>query len=130
MSIKPEVIFYRLKSAHTYEPNELPYPDTGERRWVLNKGRGWPRILPDGSYIYTVTPDGEVRFSEHPRPTSQMHHPELVHGKEVIAAGMMNIQHNIIVAIDNESGHYAPDEDSVLLALQHYAYGMRQYQMI
>lgn len=46
-----------------------------------------------------------------------MHHPELVHGKEVVAAGMMFVQNNKIIEIDNESGHYEPDEDSVSLAL-------------
>ncbi len=104
-----------LSSAPIYE-NQLLYPITGERKWVVRKGQPWPRCLADGNYLYVVVPDGEIRFSELPRPQSNIHHPELVKGKQVIAAGIFKMFDGKIIMINNESGHYMPDMDSVYLA--------------
>lgn len=101
-----------------------PYPNTGEKKWVLTKGRGWPRKLDDGAYVYVVLPDtGEVRFSEKPRPYSNIHHPELCAGEEVAGAGLFYLRQKVIVRISNESGHYAPAADSmyfVKMAFRHW----------
>lgn len=108
----------QLEIAPTY-PNLDPYPTTGERRVVVRKGHSWPsHILEDGYYPYTITPDGEFRLTEQPRPTTQMHHPEICNGRDVIAAGMVKIVNGEIHQIDNESGHYRPSEESVLYAMQ------------
>lgn len=90
--------------------NFYEYPITGERKWVITQGRGWPKDLPDGNYVYVVLPDtAEIRFSEKPRPHSEIHHPELCDGEDVIGAGFFRLYKGKIVFLSNESGHYAPD---------------------
>jgi hypothetical protein len=70
----------------------------------------------NGNYLYVTLPDGEIRFTEFPRPQSKMHHPELVNGRPVIAAGIFMLFNCKVLMINNESGHYMPDVDSVMYA--------------
>lgn len=108
--------------ARTYQ-NLFPWESTNERRWVLRIGQPWPQIVDDGIYPYAVLPDGEFRMGSVPRGKGGLiSHPELVGGREVIAAGMLRILRREIVCLSNESGHYAPDEDTTVFAKEALRY--------
>lgn len=112
--------------------NKIYFEPTGERRWIIRKGMPWPKTLKDGMYPYCVLEDGEVRFSERPRPESNIHHPELVNNKDVLAAGMFRINDKKITYIDNQSGHYAPEADSInyaIMAMQHWGIPLENLQV-
>jgi hypothetical protein len=121
---KQEAAFRQAISYAREFENMMEYPVTGERRWLVNCGRCWPKKLDDGNYIYVVMPEtGEIRFSEKPRPYSKIHHPELCHGKNVIGAGLFTVFQNQVIKISNESGHYGPDGLSmsyVKMAFEHW----------
>ena len=40
-----------------------------------------------------------------------------MHGQDVIAAGLIKINHGIVLTVSNESGHYNPDSDSIDYAI-------------
>ncbi len=104
-----------LSTARTYE-NVMGFDITYEKKWVVRKGMHWPVVCCEGTYLYVVLPDGEIRFPEKPWPESQMRHPELCNGKDVIAAGIFTIKESKIVSISNESGHYGPSSESLYYA--------------
>lgn len=101
-----------LSYARTFE-NTIKYEPTGEKRWVVGRGRPWPKLCCDGTYPYVLLPDGELRFSEKPWPLARIRHPELCGGEEVIGAGIFKLKQGKIVSVSNESGHYSPDSDSL-----------------
>ncbi len=102
----------RLSYAQIFE-NTMAYQLTGEKRWVVGQGRPWPKLCCDGTYPYVLLPDGELRFSDKPWPDSKMRHPELCRGEEVIWAGIFIMKDGKVISISNESGHYAPNSDSL-----------------
>lgn len=107
-----------LQIAPVY-PNQMPYKQTGEKKWTVFKGCPWPqRVLSDGIYPYAVLPSAELRIAELPRPFGKISHPELVGGRDVIAAGMLILKGGSITMVSNESGHYCPDADSLTFTLR------------
>lgn len=111
-----------LRGAPVYL-NKNHFDKTGDGKRVIRKGQNWyPEAIKDGTYAYCVLPDGEVRLSESPRPQSSISHPELVGNKAVIAAGMLEVKEGSIQCIDNQSGHYEPDGDSINFALIAFRY--------
>lgn len=102
----------KLSYARTYE-NGMVYEPTDEKRWVVGRGRPWPKLCCDGTYPYVLLPDGELRFTDKPWPEAKMRHPELCRGGEVIGAGIFVMKNSEVVSISNESGHYAPNMDSL-----------------
>lgn len=144
---KEKAFQYLLSIAPRYQ-NLLPYPITNERIWTVRKGSPFPsRALLRGHYPFVCMPDGEFRFTEYPssgidifkiipspsrseiandpslapKPKSNrsnMHHPEIANGREVIAPGMFRWNGNEIDYVSNESGHYMPDPDCISFAIQ------------
>ena len=97
--------------------NQLPYDPTGEPKWVIRKGQPWPVNIADGTYPYVVLQDGELRVGAIPRPRGKIHHPELVRGEDVIAAGMICVNDRRVLRVSNESGHYRPNIECINYAL-------------
>lgn len=113
MTISHKEFKDQLSYARSFS-NRMNYPPSNERRVIVSRGRPWPKRLPDGQYVYVVLPNtGEVRFSETPRPESKIHHPALCNGGDVIGAGLFMLHKTIVAELSNESGHYAPDSDSM-----------------
>ena len=121
---KEQAFLHFISVAKRFENIIGEYELTGERRWVINSGRRWPRNLEDGNYVYVVLPEtGEVRFSEYPRPKCKIHHSELCNDSEVIGAGLFKLHNGEIICISNESGHYGPDGMSLVFvkaAFEHW----------
>lgn len=114
MNKKEFAIFqYNLEMAPRFSNNDA-YPITNESKWVIKRGSPWPtNYFENGSYPYVILPDGELRVAAIARPKGNIHHPELVKGREVIGAGMLTIHDLVVTKYSNESGHYRPDMDSL-----------------
>lgn len=118
-----------LSIAPTF-PNKADYALTYEGKFEIRKGLPWPKETKDGYYAYVLmpprkdAPEGVLCIAMKPRPSGNIHHPELTHRKglkepkEVVAAGMIRILNREVVLINNESGHYHPEPESLVFAAQ------------
>lgn len=70
-----------------------------------------------GKAIFVIDPEARlwVTFDQRYGVT---HHSSLVAGEPVIAAGEMVVARGQVISISNESGHYHPGPDSVLVTLE------------
>ena len=70
-----------------------------------------------GKAIFVIDPEARlwVTFDQRYGVT---HHSSLVAGGPVVAAGEMVVARGQVISVSNESGHYHPDPDSVLVTLE------------
>lgn len=84
--------------------------------------------IPDGSYIYAVSPKGGLyamngqeckhNFSHQDQPDA-LHHSSIRAGQPVISAGHCTVSNGEIAAINHESGHYQVPADHLLMSCLH-----------
>lgn len=72
-----------------------------------------------GTYTYAVDLNGDIVFAKRFNPNSSKSrapHPTLIGGKDPIVqcAGMIRIEKGRIVWYNNDSGHFRPDEKSLV----------------
>ena len=72
----------------------------------------------NGKLTYVVNQDGEIVFGKRSNPndsSKRAPHPTLIGGKDpqVQAAGMISFKNGKIFAVDNQSGHYRPNIQSM-----------------
>lgn len=86
-------------------------------KWIIRNGQPWPNTaLEDGTYLYTLMPDGELRISRSPKEAVAMSHADLALGNPVRVAGNLFVESGKIRHINNKSGHYNPDPMSCIYA--------------
>ena len=98
------------------DPEEL-----SSRTGMVNEYMPWdPRLLMSGRYSFVIMPEGsEFRFSLIPEAGGEvpmLRHHELAKGEGVVAAGMIEVRGGKIAYFSNESGHYEPEPESLLIA--------------
>jgi len=72
----------------------------------------------NGTYTYVVNQDGEIIFGKRSNPndsSKRAPHPTLIGGKDpqVQVAGMITFKNGKIYSVDNQSGHYRPNIQSM-----------------
>lgn len=72
----------------------------------------------NGQYTYVMNENGDIVFGKRSNPndsSKRAPHPTLIGGKDPIvqAAGMMTFREGKIYSIDNNSGHYRPNIQSM-----------------
>lgn len=100
------------------------YPDVYNARiYVVKKGQPWPdRILKKGDYLYVLLSNGELRIPLLPHTELDMHHPQLAKRLPVIRAGVFGWSGKEVLYIDNKSGCYAPDSDSLYYVVEAFKF--------
>ncbi|MBQ4512863.1 MAG: hypothetical protein II969_07715 [Anaerolineaceae bacterium] len=84
----------------------------------------------DGNFTYVLDMDGNIVFGKRSNPNNPQKrapHPTLIGGRnpQVQCAGIISFRKGKITAIDNQSGHFRPNQESmrkvysVLLELYH-----------
>ena len=84
--------------------NDVPF-DTSQ---VLSKNI-------QGEVAFVITADGE--FLAAPHKGGEFHHSSFMSGERVVAAGMMKVVDGKIITMDNNSGHYKPQEHNMVQGL-------------
>lgn len=116
-SFSKEIV--NLLSIYPTYPIQIDKPDIeGVKLYVVKVGFPFPsRVLKPGNYLYVLLPDGEFRFPQIPNEDLSLigdfHHPQLAKRKPVIGAGIFGFSSNGITFINNKSGCYRPDPDSL-----------------
>ena len=72
----------------------------------------------NGTYTYVMNQDGEIVFGKRSNPndsSKRAPHPTLIGGKDpqVQAAGMITLKNGKIYSVDNQSGHFRPNIQSM-----------------
>lgn len=103
----------RMSFAITYDlVND--YPNVDGKVWSVRLGQAWPgRLLVPGNYLYALLSDGELRVPFLPHTDLDMHHPQLARRMPVVGAGLFGWTGNDVTYIDNKSGCYTPDSESL-----------------
>lgn len=116
-SFSKEIV--NLLSIYPTYPIQIDKPDIeGVKLYVVKVGFPFPlRALIPGNYLYVLLPDGEFRFPQLPNQAlsqiGDFHHPQLAKRKPVIGAGVFGLSPSGITFINNKSGCYRPDPDSL-----------------
>lgn len=96
------------------------YPDVpGVRLYVVKSGSPFPvRVLLPGNYLYALTEDWEFKFPQDSlevlrKQGKDLHHPQIAKRKIVYGAGVFGWSSEGMTYLDNKSGCYCPDENSL-----------------
>ncbi len=112
--------------------NEISHPGNDQGLKKLSKTFIQEGLVKDGSNkslnvtsnLYVMNKEGELFTTPNSGNTGAKHHSYIIkseegYGKAVACGGHVDIENGKITRIDNGSGHYRPNTDQLILAVQH-----------
>ena len=110
---KQDSDIYNPKTGYFKNPTATSLDDAAHDKAVYMDGK-----KANGTYTYVMDKDGEIIFGKRSNPndsSKRAPHPTLIGGKdpEVQVAGMITFKNGKISSVDNQSGHYRPNIQSM-----------------